>query len=145
MRAIHTLLIGAIILCGLASFGRAQESISELRNVLNLYQAALAEGNATLLAGYLANDYLYVDPSGKAVDAKDRLKHAQTAKVTFTELAAENDTTRLHGQVVVVSGIATIKGKVDDREVDGRFRYVDVWMKRDGNWRAILTTITRIE
>jgi ketosteroid isomerase-like protein len=103
------------------------------------YIASVQAGDVKRFDEILAADFYCSNPDGSLVDRAGFL--AQTAKpVTIGGLTAEDIMSRLFCEVAIVHG-RTRYTAADGRAAQGR--YTDVWVKRDGAWRAVSAHVTR--
>jgi hypothetical protein len=49
------------------------------------------------------------------------------------------------GDQAVVNGISTTKATMRGKDASGKSRWTDVYEKRDGRWRAVVSYIVKIE
>jgi len=88
----------------------------------------------------LGADFYCSHPDGSLVDRAAFLK--QTAQpVAIKNLRAEDVLIRIIGGTAIIHA-RTRYTKPDG--TDGRGRYTDVWMRRDGRWLAVSAHVTRL-
>lgn len=116
----------------------------EVRSVATGIVRALMLGDTNLISPYLATDYVCIDVAGNAIDKPARLKQIKESGLKFSSVESEQQSIRHYGQTVVVTGLLDVKGSMSGRDVSGVYRYLDVWLKRDGKWVAIASTMTRV-
>jgi ketosteroid isomerase-like protein len=87
----------------------------------------------------LAADFRCSNPDGSLVDRGGFL--AQTARpVTIANLAAHEVEIRLFGDVAIIHA-RTSYTMADGHP--GAGRYTDVWVRQNGEWRAVSAHVTR--
>lgn len=93
------------------------------------------------LGSVLADDFigLYGDAALSRQQMLDRLATRPPTKVSWEKL-------RVHvsGDTALVTAISTIATIQEGREAIARFNYVDVYSRRNGEWRAIAAHVTRL-
>jgi ketosteroid isomerase-like protein len=103
------------------------------------YIASVQGSDVARFDEILAADFLCSHPDGSLVDRATFL--AQTARpVAIRDLAAEDVIVRLFGDVAIIHA-ATRYLKPDGAE--GRGRYTDAWVRRDGGWLCVSAHVTR--
>jgi ketosteroid isomerase-like protein len=115
-----------------------------MRSVAAQMVRALEQGNITLIDSFLAPDYVCVDVSGRKIDKRARLKQLKEAGLKLEGVQTDDQSVYLYGQTVVITGLLDVKGTMNGRDVSARYRYLDVWMRRDEKWLAVATTMTRV-
>ena len=92
----------------------------------------------------LADDYVYVNPHGEAIDGVTLLRLLKDRTVKF-KVSPEGRRLRLHKGALVVTGTCDVVGEMDGNKVDGRYRYLDVFERRGERWVAIASSLTRVD
>jgi ketosteroid isomerase-like protein len=110
------------------------------RTVLSLermWMESLKVVDADTLSQLVSSDFTFVSPRmPKAKDRTNYLEHAlRDLKLTsyeFTQVSV-----RFFGRTAIVSGLLTQKATVRGEDWDGDYVVTDVWISRDGVWRAV--------
>ena len=56
----------------------------------------------------------------------------------------EGRTARVHGDTGVVQGVAHLLHRVEDRDIDVRLRFTELYVKQDGAWKMALWHSTKV-
>lgn len=115
-----------------------------LLQAIREYDEAQLHGNRTALEQLVADDYLIVRPRGVGDKASliANMSHAGLKLEPFTIL---KPFTRNYGNTVVTGGWAELKGVDGGKSFSEKIRFADVWSKREGRWRVVMTTLTPAE
>ena len=98
---------------------------------------AIGSGDLTAYDRLVADDYVAVRAAGDQTKAQV-LDGYRAGKLAFKGLGITNVETRVLGDTAVVWA-STLGTRVEDgRELPNRVRYLRVWTRRDGAWRAVL-------
>jgi uncharacterized protein (TIGR02246 family) len=112
-------------------------------------RAALEQLNAAWLKSYETRDPtafqrvmspdfigIYGDRAMSKAQMLEGLKTRPPTKVTFEDL-------RIHvtGDTAVVTAISTVTLSRPEGETAARYRYADVYLRRDGNWQAVASHV----
>jgi homoserine O-acetyltransferase/O-succinyltransferase len=92
------------------------------------------------LAAYqrlVAEDYVVLRPSGNQTRA-DVIRDYQAAALGYRDLGIRDVDVRTFGDTAVLSAWTTGTRIEQGRESPNRVRYLRVWTRRDGAWRAVL-------
>ena len=140
---IYALLTG--ILCSL-TFARTQVSDveAELASLdLKLNESLYGSGDITFLEDILANDWNGRTVGETSYSKAKMMEEIRKAKSELKEkkppdvrLSVADVKIHIHGDTAVVSGRFRIKLNGEDISPT---KYVNVYMKRDGKWRAVAT------
>ena len=61
-----------------------------------------------------------------------------------TSLRLSDMVVRVYGTSALVSGISDEQSSYRGKDTSGRFRWMDVWVRRDDRWRCVTSTVARI-
>lgn len=94
-------------------------------------------GDVAALERLIDPEFRGVDPGGRPQDRAQVLETYGSGRYTFERIAAEEVRCLHFGEAGVLTGIATMEGRTQRHAFRSRFRYTDVYVRRDGEWRAI--------
>jgi ketosteroid isomerase-like protein len=129
----------------------AEREIRELEAQLS---RAVVAGDRGLFDRVLASDFTHTSHSGQfktraewmAEDKVDsRRGKPQAGKTTYEAFDVDDLAVRIYGETAVVTGRSTPKGRTAKGEpIRGRYRFLRVWVKREGRWQVAAFQGTRI-
>jgi ketosteroid isomerase-like protein len=129
----------------------AEREVRELEAQLS---RAVVKGDRGIFDRVLASDFTHTSHSGKfktraewmAEDKVDsRQGKPQAGKTTYEAFDVDDLAVRIYGETAVVTGRSTPKGRTAKGEpIRGQYRFLRVWVKRDGRWQAVAFQGTRI-
>lgn len=93
------------------------------------------------LGSVLADDF--VGLYGEAALSKQQLLEGLTTRPP-TRVDWANLRINVNGDTALVAAISTITTKVGGKEASARYNYVDVYARRNGQWRAIASHVVRL-
>ena len=130
---------------------RAEREIRELEAQLS---RAVVAGDRAFFERVLAADFTHTSHSGKFKTraewmAEDKVENRQgkphAGKTTYEAFDVDDLAVRIYGETAVVTGRSTPKGRNARGEpIRGQYRFLRVWVKRDGGWQAVAFQGTRI-
>ena len=104
------------------------------------YIDSVQNSNVKRFDEILSDDFYCSNPDGSLVDRAAFLK--QTAQpVAIKNLKAEDVLIRIVGDTAIIHA-RTSYLKPDGKPGSGR--YTDVWVRHEGNWRAVSAHVTRL-
>ncbi|MFB3916995.1 MAG: nuclear transport factor 2 family protein [Terriglobales bacterium] len=119
--------------------GMQQVAILEQR-----YRLAALDGDAAYVKKLLATGYIGTGPDGVVSDRMETITAYEKGALKFSSIELDQMKGISQGpNVVVINARATVKGKFNDRDISGAYRYTRVWVKRGGNWQVIAFQISR--
>jgi len=118
---------------------KSASDIEILASLNRDYIRSVQDGDVRRFDEILAADFRCSNPDGSLVDRGGFL--AQTARpVTIANLAAHEVEIRLFGDVAIIHA-RTSYTMADGHP--GAGRYTDVWVRQNGEWRAVSAHVTR--
>lgn len=103
-----------------------------------------AGGDLDELGQMLTDDMNYTH-STSTVDTKaDFIGSLRSGRVRYISIEPEERSVRIYGHSAVVQGIAHVLVKVEERDVDVRLRFTELYVEKDGTWKMALWHSTRV-
>ena len=115
----------------------AQDTARSVEQLERDLVAAIGRGDLATYDRIVADDYVAFEASGKTSPKAEILASYRSGTRKYTNLEIFDVQGRVFGDTAVVT--AKTKGfrKEGDHDVPNRVRYVRVYAKRDGKWRAV--------
>ena len=134
------------ILC-VAGPGRAADSSKTEKALLKLeheWADAYVRKDVAVLDRIEADDYTMTDPTGKVVTKKDDIEGLKSGAFKAESIAMEDTQVRVYRKTAVITGIATMKAAYKQQDISGKYRFLDVFVKHKGGWKAVATQFTAV-
>ena len=129
----------AVVLVALlsAAAAPAQDTARSVEQIERDLVAAIGRGDLATYDRIVADDYVAFEASGKTSPKAEILASYRSGARKYTNLEIFDVEGRIFGDTAVVT--AKTKGfrKEGDRDVPNRVRYIRVYARRDGKWRAV--------
>jgi ketosteroid isomerase-like protein len=104
---------------------------------------ALAKRDLVAVDRILGDDHIVITKDGSVLTkAQELAKHGESADELFD---FEPMKVRVFGDTAVVTGGHKEKSQYQGRDTSGHYRWMDVFVKRDGRWQAVASELTRVE
>lgn len=146
------ILSGALLLLAVAS-GTSQAAAQQsspsdegdhIMALENLWNHALESKDTTALGRLLANTFLSVDVDGSVASKGQFLASVKAPDYQPSQAVTEQNSVQVYGDAGVVVGVLRVIGTDKGKPYVHRERYVDTWIKLNGNWQCLATTSTLI-
>jgi ketosteroid isomerase-like protein len=146
------IIYAAILTVALLSSGRQSvaqgadaAAEQEVRQTIEKYRTALLQKDAATLERIWADDYTFTNGAGETHSKADRLVNLKSGATSLDSISEEEDMkVRVHGNVAVVTGLLTIKGRYSGKQTSGQYRSIHVWVKGEAGWQLIANQLTRV-
>jgi ketosteroid isomerase-like protein len=125
-----------------AAVKEAEQQIRDLEGRIN---AAVVSGDLHVFEQLLADDFTHTNQSGVFRTKAQWLANHKPGQSPYVAYDVDELKIRVYGDTAVVTARTTPRGQ-DSRgkPITGQYRYLRVWAKRDGKWRAVAFQGTRI-
>jgi ketosteroid isomerase-like protein len=92
-----------------------------------------------------AKEYTYIDPTGNVYDKQQDISEVTSGNYKLETAPVLSDIkVNSYGTLTVVKGLNTIKASLNGKDVSGTYRFVDVFVMRDGRWQCVSTQSSRL-
>ncbi len=115
----------------------------ELLKLEKEFAQAITNNDAEAVNGFLADDWVIVDPDGGIIDKERFLEIIRSGALSHELMESSDSRVRLYGSTAVVTGLTTTKGKFMGQDFTSCERATDVFVKQDDRWLCVLTQLTR--
>jgi len=150
----HVFVSWFIVLAGLLSpessaFAQREESVNdktveELKSIESKWGQAFVKNDVAAIGRFMADDWCVVSPNGNVIDKASFLGVIKSGMLTHDEMKADDIKVRVYGDTAVVTSRSTSKGKFNGQPFSELERSSDVFVKQNGQWKCVLTQLTRI-
>ena len=130
----------AVPIAGVAS-AATRSDVETIKELNAGYVRAFLNSDAAWYDRHLTPDFVCILTTGTTVDRATFLQNARKPHTTLTYELSEV-TIRVHGDAALVSALGTWTRKDG---TTGRTRYVDVWVRKDGAWKAVSAQLTSVQ
>src|SRR5258705_11153632 len=116
------------------------------KQILALHEAgdkALMSADLDTLARIFADDYVEYNESGQAFTKQDVLNNFRTGAIRYPSIVSTGRTIRVFGDMAVVSGSESDEVEVAGQRTAVRYVYLDVLLKRNGEWKLVASQLAR--
>ena len=120
------------------------EPMEQLFQLEKDFQKAIVENNAEAIERFVADDWIIVDPDGKIVEKDKFLAVIKSGALIHHTMTLDELRVLMYGETSVVTGRATSAGKFMGAEFTTLERSTDVFVRINGQWRCVVTQLTRI-
>ena len=91
----------------------------------------------------LADEFIITDPHGPSFTKEQYLADLDAGRVSFESLILDEIDVRVIEGTAVVTGKATADGRSQDKSYKGQYSFMDVYLKKNSRWQAILSAVNR--
>jgi ketosteroid isomerase-like protein len=114
----------------------------ELLKVEKGFVDAIAKNDLDGIERFVTDDWIIINADGGIIDRERFLEVIKSGTLTHEMMESEDMRVRVYGDSAVVSALTRSKGKFMGQEFTTHERSTDVFVRRDGQWRCVLTQLT---
>jgi ketosteroid isomerase-like protein len=115
----------------------------ELLKLENEFTQAVANNDAAAIDGFLADDWIIIEPDGGIIDKAHFLGVIESGALSHEKMESTDVRVRVYGNTAVVTGLTTSKGKFMGQEFTSCERATDIFVQQNDRWQCVLTQLTR--
>jgi ketosteroid isomerase-like protein len=117
----------------------------QIRKIEQDWINAIVKRDGAFLTKLEADDFTLTDPDGTVLDKAGSIKETASGETMFDEVKIDNLKVRFYGDTAIVNGQATAKVRTPDQDLSGQYAWTDVFVKQNGEWKAVAAHVTMIE
>ncbi|HET9862080.1 MAG TPA: nuclear transport factor 2 family protein [Steroidobacteraceae bacterium] len=142
--ALATCALVAMCLGAYASEPGREQDVSLLRTLSDAWDKAIVRKDQAAVADNMAEDFRQIDGYGNVETKKSFLAGILDPKLTIDPYTVEDFEIRLYGDTALLSGRTHMTGKYDGKPFQSNYRYIDIYVRRDGTRKIVSVQITRL-
>lgn len=119
---------------------RNEKVENELKELVRLWDAASVKRDVKTLDRLLADEFT-LSGTSKA----DYLAFIAAPETVIESAVSDNFDVRVYGDMALLIANDTITSRRNGAKVVDVYRYIDVWLKRDGRWQCVATESHQIK
>jgi len=114
----------------------------ELAKVEAEFANAIVKNSPEEIRQFVSDDWIIINADGGIIDRQRFLEVIKSGTLTHEIMESDDMRVRVYGDSAVVSAVTRSKGKFMGQEFTTHERSTDVFVRRDGQWRCVLTQLT---
>ncbi len=115
-----------------------------IRKIENEWAAALVHDDTAATDRITTEDWHLVTPDGSVQTREQANADLKSGTLKFESFRLDDLKIRVYGDTAVVIGLETEKSSYKGKDESGQYRFTDVFIKRDGKWRAVSSHIAKV-
>jgi ketosteroid isomerase-like protein len=139
-------LAGSIAFCSVGDARAADRNadVAALTRLSDDWDKAIVRKDEDAIAGNMAEDFRQIDGQGNLETKKSFVAGIMDPKLTIDPYTVEDFEVRLFGDTALLYGRSHMTGKYDGKPFTSNYRYIDVYVRRGGEWKIVSVQITKI-
>src|SRR2546430_4114562 len=107
-------------------------------------EAAL-KGDASFLEANTTDDYTAIGNLGNVMSKSDAIQMRKSGDVKYSSIDVSEKRVGFYGNTAVLTATADLKGTIKDKDISGKYRIGQVWVKQGGKWKIAHMQSTKVQ
>ncbi len=109
----------------------------ELTQLEREWSNAMVKGDASAIERIEAGDFMFTAPDGTTNDKSQDVNDLKSGTFKAQSFDLSDLRVRTYGDTAVVTGTNDLKATYKGKDISGKYRFTDVFVKRNGRWQAV--------
>lgn len=123
----------------------AQAAKAQLTKQATDWDLAIVRKDRAAIAANMAEDFRQIDGNAQLETKASFVDGVVAPALSIDPYVNEDFEIRLYGDVALLSGRTRMTGRYDGEAFTSHYRYIDVYVRRAGEWKIVSVQITRVK
>ena len=120
------------------------DTVALLTAQADRWDKAIVRKDRAAIEANMAHDFRQIDGAGNVENRATFVDGLVDAALTIDPYRIEDFDVRLYGDMALLSGRTHMTGMYEGKPFASHYRYIDVYVLRDGAWKIVSVQISRI-
>jgi len=130
--------------CAAPLHAKDDATVRLLTEQADAWDKAIVAKNAGAVAANVAPDFAQIESGGAVIGRDEFVKDLLDPTLRIDPYKVEDFGVRVYGDTALLTGRIRMTGVSEGKPFASHFRYIDVYVKRDGVWKVVSIQITRM-
>ncbi len=143
--AILALIFSHACASGPASVGDDRsDTVALLTRTADNWDKAIVRKDRAAIEANMADDFRQIGGAGNVETKASFVEGLMSPSLEIDPYTVEEFDVRLYGDVALLSGRTDMTGRYDGKPFTSHYRYIDVYVRRQGAWKVVSVQISKI-
>jgi ketosteroid isomerase-like protein len=119
-------------------------AVAQLTAQADAWDKAIVRKDRAAIEANMADDFRQIDGAGNVETKQSFVDDLVSPDLRIDPYAVEDFDVRLYGDVALLSGRTRMTGAYQGKPFTSHYRYIDIYVRRDGAWKIVSVQISRI-
>lgn len=119
--------------------------VDQLTRQADAWDKAIVRKDREAIARNMTEDFRQIDAAGNIENKASFLEDVISPQLRIDPYTVEDFEVRVYGDVALLSGRTRMTGAYDGKGFNSHYRYIDVYVRKNGAWRVASVQITRLK
>ena len=145
LTAVVTVVMGAALAAACSTPSASRDSTVQLLTAqADAWDKAIVAKNAAAVAANVAPDFAQIESGGAVNSREEFISGLLDPTLRIDPYTVEDFGVRVYGDTALLTGRIRMTGVSEGKPFFSHFRYIDVYVKRDGAWKVVSIQTTRM-
>ena len=120
------------------------ELTTALKAQADRWDKAIINKDRKAIEDNMADDFRQIDGQGNIETKSSFVEGLITPDLVIDPYGVEEFEVRIYGDVALLSGRTQMTGKFKDKPFASHYRYIDIYVRRDGKWKVASVQISKL-
>jgi ketosteroid isomerase-like protein len=107
--------------------------------------AAVLKGDTGPSNRYLADQYIFTGPDGATMGKAESINDLKSGSLKLQAATLDDMKVQVYGDTAVVTYSSNDKGTYKGKDISGKTRWTDVFVKQNGRWMVVASHGSRVQ
>jgi ketosteroid isomerase-like protein len=123
--------------CLLAAQNKSSGAEQDIMRIEQEMLAAVLKGDTGPSERYLAENYAFTGPDGISMGKAQSIHDLKSGDLKLQAASLDNSKVQLYGDTAIVTYSSNDKGTYKGKDISGKTRWTDVFVKQKGRWTMV--------
>jgi ketosteroid isomerase-like protein len=133
----RTIVLYVLSACLLAAQNKSSAAEQEIMRIEEEMLAALLKGDTRPSERYLADTYVFTGPDGLSMGKAQSIEDLKSGNLKLQAASLDNPKVQVYGDTAIVTYSSNDKGTYKGKDISGKTRWTDVFVKQKGRWMIV--------
>jgi ketosteroid isomerase-like protein len=118
--------------------------VAALTEQADRWDKAIVRKDRAAIEANMADDFRQIDGAGNVETRQSFVDGVMAPELEIAPYTVEDFDARIYGDVALLSGRTRMTGKYQGKTFNTHYRYIDVYVRRDDEWKIVSVQISKI-
>ena len=125
--------------CLLPAQSKSSGAEQDIMRIEQEMLAAVLKGDTGPSERYLGNSYVFTGPDGSSIGKAQSIEDLKSGSLKLQAASLDNSKVQVYGDTAIVTFSSNDKGTYKGKDISGKTRWTDVFVKQKGRWMMVAT------
>jgi ketosteroid isomerase-like protein len=141
---ILALIVAQACASGSGSADDRTRTIALLTKTADDWDKVIVRKDRAAIEAKIADDFRQIDGGGNVETKASFVEGLMSPELEIDPYTVEDFDVRLYGDVALLSGRTDMTGRYSGKPFTSHYRYIDIYVRRDGAWKIVSVQISKI-